>query len=114
LRRASFWPIAILAIVFSGIVGVVLFRVAADQKPQRVDLKWNPPVPVPGATVASYNVYRGTQSGGPYDKIATGVTGLSYTDRDVSSGKIYYYVVRAVDVAGRESQPSNQASAEIH
>lgn len=93
---------------------MVLFRVAADQKPHSVNLKWNPPAPVPGVTVASYNVYRGTQSGGPYEKIASGVTGASYKDRDVSSGKTYYYVVRTVDVVGRESRPSNQASAEIH
>jgi fibronectin type 3 domain-containing protein len=114
LRRAAFWAIAILAIAFTGTVGVVLIRVAADQKPHSVNLKWNPPASVPGVTVASYNVYRGTQSGGPYDKIASGVTGLSYTDRDLSSGRTYYYMVTAVDIAGRESRPSGQVSAEVH
>jgi fibronectin type 3 domain-containing protein len=99
--------------VCSGIVGVVLFRVAAEQKPKSVYLKWNPPPPVSGVTVASYNVYRTTQSSGSYDKIASGISVPNYTDRNVSSGKTYYYYVRAVDAEGRESGPSIAVSAAI-
>jgi len=38
-------------------------------------------VPVGGTTIAGYNVYRGTVSGGPYVKISTSlVTGVTYAD----------------------------------
>ena len=111
MRRASLLSVAILAILFSGIVGVMLFRVAADQKVHSVLLKWDAP-PKPGYTVASYNVYR-SPSHGPYERIASGVTVSTYTDHDVRNGKTYYYFVRAVDPAGHESPISNQASAAI-
>jgi fibronectin type 3 domain-containing protein len=106
-------PFAILAVVCTGIVGAFLLRVTADQKPHSVYLKWTPPPPVPGVTVASYNVYRTTQSGGTYDKIASGISVTNYTDRNVSSGETYYYYVRAVDATGRESGPSNAVSAAV-
>ena len=106
-------PIAILAILFCGVVGVVLFRVMADQRAHSVVLRWNAPVPKPGITVASYSVLRGTQPGGPYKPIALGITRLSYTDSNVSNGKTYYYVVRAVDTAGNQSPYSEEASAAI-
>jgi hypothetical protein len=31
--------------------------------------------------VASYNIYRSTQSGGPYEKVASGLTGKSFARR---------------------------------
>ena len=111
MKRASVLPIAILAIVFSGIVGAVLFRVAADQTPHRVVLKWDPPAPKPGITVAGYNVYR-VQSEGPFKKVA-GVIAPTYTDDKVASGNTYSYYVRAVDPAGDESPASNHAEATI-
>ena len=106
-------PAAVAAIVFSGMVGVIILIVRADQKPHSVYLKWNPAAPGAGAAVAGYNIYRSIRSGGPYEKIASGVISPNYTDRDVSNNKTYYYVVRTVDAAGRESPPSNQASARI-
>jgi len=110
LRRASFWPIAILAIVFSGIVGMVLFRVAA-QTPHTVVLKWNPPAPQPGIAVAGYNVYR-SESDGPFQKVAS-VVAPTFTDDKVSSGKTYGYFVRAVNPTGQESPASNRVDAAI-
>lgn len=66
------------------------------------------------STVAGYNVYRGTLSGGPYSKINTTlITGLTYTDSTVSSGATYYYVVTAVAADGTESSFSNQVQAVI-
>ena len=66
------------------------------------------------STVAGYNVYRGTLSGGPYSKInATLITGLTYTDNTVSSGATYYYVITAVAADGTESSFSNQVQAVI-
>jgi len=105
-------PVAILAILLLGIVGVVLFRVMAAEKPHSVLLKWNPPAPKPGVTVASYNIYR-SQLDGPFEPLASGVPAPTYVDSKVSNGTTYHYYVRAVDVAGHESPPSNQASAEI-
>jgi hypothetical protein len=61
-------------------------------------------------SVVSYNVYRGTASGGPYNRIASAVSTTSYTDT-VASGTTYYYVVTAVDGSGSESAFSNEAFA---
>lgn len=58
---------------------------------------------------ASYNVKRGTVSGGPYNTIASPTT-TSYIDTGVTNGTAYFYVVTAVSGAG-ESANSNQASA---
>jgi fibronectin type 3 domain-containing protein len=62
-----------------------------------------------GAT--SYNVYRGTSSGGESaTPIATGVTATSYTDSTVTNGTTYYYKVAAVNTGGT-SGLSAEASA---
>jgi len=58
---------------------------------------------------ATYNVYRGTVSGGPYSKISSSSTTGS-TDSTVTNGTTYYYVVTAVNSAG-ESGNSNQVKA---
>jgi fibronectin type 3 domain-containing protein len=71
----------------------------------QINLTWSPSS---GAT--SYNVKRGTASGGPYTTIASGVTGTGYNDTGRASGTTYYYVVSAVNAAG-ESANSAQASA---
>ncbi len=66
------------------------------------------------STVAGYNVYRGTQSGGPYSKITPSVDpGTNFTDGSVQSGAQYYYVVTAVDSSNLESAYSNEAAAVI-
>jgi fibronectin type 3 domain-containing protein len=75
-----------------------------------VALTWNAST----STVAGYNVYRSTVSGGPYTKInSTLVTTLTYTDSTVQSGTTYYYVTTAVDTNGNESVDSNETSAPI-
>lgn len=66
------------------------------------------------STIAGYNVYRGTQTGGPYAQIGTGNgTATTYTDSTVQSGQTYFYVVTSVDSAGVESVFSNQAQAVV-
>jgi hypothetical protein len=66
------------------------------------------------STVAGYNVYRSTVSGGPYNKINPSLdANLTYTDNSVVSGQTYYYVVTAVDSNNVESAYSNQASGVI-
>jgi fibronectin type 3 domain-containing protein len=63
--------------------------------------------------VIVYNVYRGSVSGGPYARVSSNDTGLSYTDSAVSGGQTYYYVVTAVDSTGTESTYSNQVQAVV-
>jgi len=66
------------------------------------------------STVAGYNVYRGTVSGGPYTKINSSlITTLDYTDSTVQNATNYYYVATAVDSSGNESVYSNEVSAPI-
>lgn len=104
-------PLAIVAVLLFGIVGAVLLRVGADGKPHTVLLKWDPPAPKAGATVTGYNVYR-SQPDGTFAPLAS-VTSPTYVDDKVGSGTTYHYFVRAVNSAGQESPPSNQASATI-
>ncbi|HEY8932961.1 MAG TPA: discoidin domain-containing protein [Rariglobus sp.] len=49
---------------------------------------------------ASYTVKRATSSGGPYSAVASGITTASYTDKTVTNGTTYYYVVSATNSAG--------------
>jgi hypothetical protein len=75
-----------------------------------VALAWNAST----STVAGYNVYRSTVSGGPYAKINSSlVAALDYTDSTVQSSTTYYYVTTAVDSSGIESVFSNEVSAII-
>jgi hypothetical protein len=75
-----------------------------------VALSWNAST----STVAGYNVYRGSVSGGPYAKITSALDATTaYTDGSVQGGQTYYYVVTAVDGSGSESAYSNQVQAVI-
>ncbi len=69
-----------------------------------VQLNWNP---VPGST--SFNVKRGTVSGGPYSTIASPATN-SHDDTTAVNGTTYYYVVSAVGPGG-EGPNSTEVSA---
>jgi fibronectin type 3 domain-containing protein len=60
-----------------------------------------------GAT--SYNVYRGTISGGEVT-LTTGVTGTAYNDRGVANGTPYYYEVTAVALVEGPASPEAQAT----
>ena len=72
-----------------------------------VTLTWNPSK---GAT--SYNVYRGTIHGGPYAKMANGLTSATYTDVQVTHNQTLYYVTTAVN-GSNESPYSNEVAAVI-
>jgi fibronectin type 3 domain-containing protein len=75
-----------------------------------VALSWSPST----STVTGYNVYRGTQSGGPYSKLNSSLlSSTSYTDSSVQSASTYYYVATAVNSSNVESAYSNQATAAI-
>jgi hypothetical protein len=75
-----------------------------------VSLSWDPST----SNVTGYNVYRATQSGGPYVKLTSSPQpGTSYTDSVVQDGSTYFYVSTSVNSAGEESSYSNQATAAI-
>ncbi len=77
--------------------------------PHSVSLTWMPS----SSSGVSYNVYRGTVSGGPYSLLKSGVSSTAYTDSNVQSGSTYYYVTTAVDASGSQSVYSDEAPAVI-
>ncbi len=65
-------------------------------------------------SVAGYNIYQATVSGGSYSKVNSSLdSSQSYTDTSVQSGQTYYYVVTSVDPTGVESAYSNQVTVVI-
>ncbi|MCK4470768.1 MAG: alpha-amylase, partial [Anaerolineae bacterium] len=75
-----------------------------------VELAWDG---VPGT--AGYYVYRSPVTGGGYTRLNDApLTDTAYTDDTVVNGRLYYYVVTAVDDAGNESAPSNEVEALPH
>jgi hypothetical protein len=82
--------------------------------PHSVSLSWQPSSSPP-ATIAGYNVYRGTTLGGPYPtKLNSSLwTETSYVDTTVLAGQTYYYVVTAVDTSNNSSVYSNEAPAVV-
>ena len=75
-----------------------------------VSLSWNASTSV----VSGYNVYRGTQSGGPYTRLnASLLSNTAFNDTKVQSGGNYFYVSTAVDSSNNESVFSNEATAAI-
>jgi fibronectin type 3 domain-containing protein/nitrogen regulatory protein PII len=63
----------------------------------------------PAFGAVSYSLKRSETSGGPYEIIDNFNTSTSYTDRDLSNGTTYYYIVDAHN-AGSTSVSSNQIS----
>jgi hypothetical protein len=78
--------------------------------PHSVALSWNEN----SQDIIGYNVYRGTQHGGPYSQINTTLdSNTSYKDGSVTNGDTYYYVTTAVNSDEQESSYSNEAEAQI-
>lgn len=78
-----------------------------------VSLAWDPHL---DSNVAGYNIYRSRELGKFTSAPLNGespVTTTSFTDSTVQAGT-YYYVVRAVDISGRESDASNLVEATIN
>lgn len=73
-----------------------------------VSLSWK----ASSSTVAGYNIYRSSTSGGPYTRInSTLDNGTTFTDNNVQAGQTYFYVATAVNSSNTESGYSNQAEA---
>jgi hypothetical protein len=89
-----------LSFTGTGVVGIA----------HSVDLTWTAST----STVSGYNVYRGSQTGGPYQLVNPSLQSAGgYVDGTVASGQTYFYVVTAVDSTGSESAFSNEATAVI-
>lgn len=56
-----------------------------------------------------YHIYRKTSTIGEYSLIAS-ITGNSYTDSDLTPGKIYYYIIEAVDSRNNYVKSNNVTS----
>lgn len=81
----------------------------ANPQQHSVGLSWTAS---DSSNISSYNVYRGTKSGGPYSKIGSvEAPTTAYTDSNVTDGVTYYYVTTAVNSTNQESGYSNQAQA---
>jgi hypothetical protein len=75
-----------------------------------VALNWTPS----STSFAGFNIYRGTQSGGPYTKVNPSLISTStYNDTAVSVGQVYYYVATEQSTTGVESSYSSQVTATI-
>jgi fibronectin type 3 domain-containing protein len=75
-----------------------------------VSLSWDPST----STVAGYNIYRGSRSGGPYAQLnSSPQPATSFTDSMVRNGETYFYVTTAIDADSVESAYSNEAEVAI-
>jgi Concanavalin A-like lectin/glucanases superfamily/Ricin-type beta-trefoil lectin domain-like len=82
--------------------------VIAAANPLSVELNWN----VSGAAdLAGYTVLRATNSGGPYEIVARGLTNNAFTDKSANQPRTYFYVVKAADKSLNLSANSAQVSA---
>lgn len=61
---------------------------------------------------AGYNVYRSTTQGSNYTKINTALLTLTqFTDTNLTNGITYYYILKAQDIQGNESNASSEVFA---
>lgn len=82
---------------------------AANAGNGTVSVSWNASA---GAT--SYNLYRGTTSGGEgATPIVTGIASTSYTDNAVTNGITYYYKVSATNSAGTSALSAEVSATPI-
>src|SRR5271157_658829 len=75
-----------------------------------IHLIWNTPLSNGGATITSYNVYRGSSSGS--ETFLVKVYSIGYTDNGVNTGQTCYYQVSAINSAG-EGLESSETSASM-
>lgn len=93
-------------------------HVVAHGNKKRIEIKWRH-----AAWAMSYNIYRSTSSGGPYELIKENFKKgeskrekkacCKFIDTDVEKNITYYYVVRGVNGLGGESPDSDWASASL-
>jgi fibronectin type 3 domain-containing protein len=102
-----------LAFVLAGLAGLTARSGRAKPGEHSVTLSWQPPANAKAEKVIGYNVYRGIKPGGPYAIQASRVPTPGYVDKNVESGKTYYYVITSVDESGHESKQSQEIRTTI-
>lgn len=88
------------------------FAIAAPTEMERIVLTWNSNSE---ADLAGYNLYRSESAAGPFTKvnanpIQTGTASPTYQDEGLKIAVKYYYQLKAIDVAGNESLPTQTLS----
>lgn len=94
-------------------------NLAAEADDKQIRLSWDAPKTsedgTPFTDLKGYNVYRSTQQGAQGTQVNQElVTGATFTDIGLPTGKTYYYAVKAVDnlsAPWSESGPSNEVTA---
>ena len=89
----------------AGIVPTAPYGLQATDTSGQVALTW-----YTSALATSYNVYRGTTSGGE-TLLSSGLTGATYTNTGVTNGTTYYYEVAAIDAAGTSPMSAEMSTA---
>lgn len=84
----------------------ISLAIAAPPEGQTLVAAWQ----YDGAPVSGFTLYRSTAPGGPYAAVKSSLAEKSYTDKGLTNGVTYYYVVAARDAVGNESSYSNEAS----
>jgi endoglucanase len=92
---------------FASLLPVPPAGLQASANPVQVQLNWNA---VSGAT--GYTLKRAANNGGAYLTIATGISGTNFTDINIASGAMFFYVVTAINSYG-ESVSSNEVSITV-
>jgi hypothetical protein len=77
-----------------------------------VRLSWTAPASAGGSPVATYKIYVATAPGVPGRAAAGSAKGTGATVAHLSNGTVYYFMVTAVNTAGKEGPFSTQVSAE--
>nr|MCS5540639.1 hypothetical protein [Roseibacillus sp.] len=96
--------------VAAGPPGVPSGFVARSQK-GGTRLSWAGSVdPIGCSDATSYEVSRAIKSGGPYEKVASGLRTSDFLDTIAKTGKLYYYTVTAGNETG-SSAPSAEIAA---
>ncbi|AET58780.1 hypothetical protein HPL003_10095 [Paenibacillus terrae HPL-003] len=78
---------------------------SATGNEENIQLKWDG---IPGVT--TYKIERALTPGGPYEEIASDISGTSYTDNKVEENTTYYYVV-STNISSTDQVVSNEANA---
>ena len=87
--------------------GNIIFRAGGGVG--QTALSWNHPRNR-GTPAATYTVFRRTGTSGSFTAIASGLTGTSYTDTNVTNDTTYQYYVRAINSAGRVDSNTDLAT----
>lgn len=86
----------------------VTIQAADSTTTATIQLQWNAPT----APVVGYNVYRGTQSGGPY-VLAGSTPTIGFSEKVAKVAQSLFYVTTAVNASSKESALSNEAKAVV-